>query len=166
MSCARNTEPKVVGSVVTEIKPRQELKPEEAPQSFSVKEEGLVQANGTSAQAAGEEVQLAREAREEEMEEDEIVSPDSLSEVFKFEIPSPDLRFQPDGHLQVYVSASENPHHFWIQILGLDKLSAEMSRFYSNGTLQEQRVETIMVGDIVAAPYRDYGNWNRRGSWG
>ncbi|CAB1338148.1 unnamed protein product, partial [Coregonus sp. 'balchen'] len=114
----------------------EELKPEEAPQSFSVKEEGLVQANGTSAQAAGEEVQLAREAREEEMEEDEIVSPDSLSEVFKFEIPSPDLRFQPDGHLQVYVSASENPHHFWIQILGLDKLSAEMSRFYSNGTLQ------------------------------
>lgn len=27
--------------------------------------------------------------------------------------------------------------------------------------LQEQRVETIVVGDIVAAPYRDYGTWNR-----
>ena len=26
---------------------------------------------------------------------------------------------------------------------------------------QEQRVETIVVGDIVAAPYRDYGTWNR-----
>lgn len=71
-------------SEVTDIKPTQELEPEEAPQSFRVKEEGLVQANGTSAQAAGEELQLAREAREEEMEEDEIVSPCSLSEVFKF----------------------------------------------------------------------------------
>lgn len=84
----------------------------------------------------------------------------------KFEIPSPDLSFQPDEHLEVYVSASENPHHFWIQILGvrslqLDKLTEEMSRFYSNGTLPEQRVETIVVGDIVAAPYKDLGTWNR-----
>lgn len=51
-------------------------------------------------------------------------------------VPSPDLSFQPDEHLEVYVSTSENPHHFWIQILGLDKLTAEMSRFYNNGTLQ------------------------------
>ena len=34
-------------SEVTEIKPTQELKPEEAPRSFKVKEEGLVQANGS-----------------------------------------------------------------------------------------------------------------------
>uniref|UniRef100_A0A8C7VUL0 Tudor and KH domain containing n=1 Tax=Oncorhynchus mykiss TaxID=8022 RepID=A0A8C7VUL0_ONCMY len=117
---------------------------------------------GALAQARGETVQLATEAREE----DDLLTPDSLSDVSKFEIPSPDLSFQPDEHLEVYVSASENPHHFWIQILGvrslqLDKLTAEMSRFYSNGTLQEQRVETIVVGDIVAAPYRDYGTWNR-----
>lgn len=51
-------------------------------------------------------------------------------------VPSPDLSFQPDEHLEVYVSTSENPHHFWIQILGLDKLTAEMSRFYSKGTRQ------------------------------
>ncbi|XP_021420383.2 tudor and KH domain-containing protein isoform X3 [Oncorhynchus mykiss] len=155
-------------SEVTEIKPTQELKLEEAPQSLWMEEGGLVHANGVQtavgalAQARGETVQLATEAREE----DDLLTPDSLSDVSKFEIPSPDLSFQPDEHLEVYVSASENPHHFWIQILGvrslqLDKLTAEMSRFYSNGTLQEQRVETIVVGDIVAAPYRDYGTWNR-----
>lgn len=26
---------------------------------------------------------------------------------------------------------------------------------------QEQRVETVVVGDIVAATYRDHGTWNR-----
>uniref|UniRef100_A0A8C8CD44 Tudor domain-containing protein n=1 Tax=Oncorhynchus tshawytscha TaxID=74940 RepID=A0A8C8CD44_ONCTS len=146
----------------------EELKLEEAPQSLWMEEGRLVHANGVQtavrdlAQDRGETVQLATEARED----DDLLSPDSLSDVSKFEIPSPDLSFQPDEHLEVYVSASENPHHFWIQILGvrslqLDKLTAEMSRFYSNGTLQEQRVETIVVGDIVAAPYRDYGTWNR-----
>ncbi|XP_067286380.1 tudor and KH domain-containing protein isoform X2 [Pseudorasbora parva] len=98
--------------------------------------------------------------------EEEIISPVSLLEVSKFEIPSPDLSFQPDEHLEVYVSASENPQHFWIQILGvrslqLDKLTAEMSLFYNSDPSQEHRVETIIVGDIVAAPYRDDGTWNR-----
>lgn len=99
-------------------------------------------------------------------EEEEILSPVSPLEISKFEIPSPDLSFQPDEHLEVYVSASENPQHFWIQILGvrslqLDKLTAEMSHFYNSDTSQEHRVETIIVGDIVAAPYREDGTWNR-----
>ncbi|XP_034049776.1 tudor and KH domain-containing protein isoform X2 [Thalassophryne amazonica] len=99
-------------------------------------------------------------------EDDESVSTDSLSEVSKFEIPSPDLSFQPDEHLEVYVSASANPNHFWIQILGvrslqLDKLTEEMTRFYNNGNLTEHRVEAIVVGDIVAAPYQNHGTWNR-----
>uniref|UniRef100_A0A3Q1JU82 Tudor domain-containing protein n=1 Tax=Anabas testudineus TaxID=64144 RepID=A0A3Q1JU82_ANATE len=98
--------------------------------------------------------------------EEESLSTDSLSEVSKFEIPSPDLSFQPDEHLEVYISASENPNHFWIQILGvrslqLDKLTEEMNRFYNSGNPIEQRVETIVVGDIVAAPYRDHDTWNR-----
>ncbi|XP_066522670.1 tudor and KH domain-containing protein isoform X2 [Hoplias malabaricus] len=98
--------------------------------------------------------------------EDEILSPMSPLEISKFEIPSPDLSFQPGEHLEVYVSAYENPQHFWIQIIGvrslqLDKLTAEMSRYYNGDTLQEHRVESIVVGDIVAAPYRDYGTWNR-----
>lgn len=55
-------------------------------------------------------------------------------------VPSPDLSFQPGEHLEVYVSASENPQHFWIQIIGvrslqLDKLTTEMSRFYKGDTL-------------------------------
>lgn len=70
-------------------------------------------------------------------------------------VPSPDLSFQPDEHLEVYVSASENPHHFWIQILGvrslqLDKLTQEMSRFYSNETLPVSPVtaETAAAGCV------------------
>uniref|UniRef100_A0A3P8UUQ5 Tudor and KH domain containing n=2 Tax=Cynoglossus semilaevis TaxID=244447 RepID=A0A3P8UUQ5_CYNSE len=99
-------------------------------------------------------------------EEEKSQSSSSPSEISKFEIPSPDLSFQPDEHLEVYVSASENPNHFWIQILGvrslqLDKLNQEMNRFYSSGNPEDQQVESIVVGDIVAAPYRDHGTWNR-----
>ncbi|GLD63227.1 tudor and KH domain-containing protein [Lates japonicus] len=121
-----------------------------------------------------EEVKQAKELILEKVREDMMVrtkiSQSSAlrqkREVSKFEIPSPDLSFQPDEHLEVYVSASENPNHFWIQILGvrslqLDKLTEEMNRFYNSGSPTEQRVETIVVGDIVAAPYRDHGTWNR-----
>ncbi|XP_043958985.1 tudor and KH domain-containing protein isoform X2 [Gambusia affinis] len=102
----------------------------------------------------------------DEQEEESSVSTDTLSEVSKFEIPSPDLSFQPDEHLEVYVSASENPNHFWIQILGvrslqLDKLTEEMNNFYTNENPTEQRMDSILVGNIVAAPYRDYNTWNR-----
>ncbi|GCC42616.1 hypothetical protein chiPu_0026470, partial [Chiloscyllium punctatum] len=63
-------------------------------------------------------------------------TPNNASPVSKFEIPSPDFGFPADEHLEVYVSASENPSHFWIQILGsrclqLDNLTREMSRYYS-----------------------------------
>ncbi|KAK7919531.1 hypothetical protein WMY93_010815 [Mugilogobius chulae] len=97
---------------------------------------------------------------------DRSLSSESLAQISKFEIPSPDLSFQPDEHLEVYVSASENPNHFWIQILGvrslqLDKLIEEMNRYYSNGNPSELRVESVVVGDIVAAPYKDHGTWNR-----
>uniref|UniRef100_UPI0037E7AE73 tudor and KH domain-containing protein isoform X2 n=1 Tax=Semicossyphus pulcher TaxID=241346 RepID=UPI0037E7AE73 len=128
---------------------------------------GLIHANRTTEETEDiydkmEELQVTSPANELE----ESVSTESLSEVSKFEIPSPDLSFQPDEHLEVYVSAYENPNHFWIQILGvrslqLDKLTEEMNRFYSNGNPAEQRVETVVVGDIVAAPYRDHGTWNR-----
>ncbi|XP_034413788.1 tudor and KH domain-containing protein isoform X1 [Cyclopterus lumpus] len=133
---------------------------------------GRIHANGTTEHPETifdkiEELKITNTANdEEEEEEEESVSTDSLSEISKFEIPSPDLSFQPDEHLEVYVSASENPNHFWIQILGvrslqLDKLMQEMNRFYNSGNPGEQRVETIVVGDIVAAPYHDHGTWNR-----
>ncbi|XP_054454781.1 tudor and KH domain-containing protein [Anoplopoma fimbria] len=141
---------------------------------YSQKEQnGLIHANGTAGEHETffdkiEELKITNTANkeEEEEEEEESLSADSLSEISKFEIPSPDLSFQPDEHLEVYVSASENPNHFWIQILGvrslqLDKLTEEMNRFYNSGNPAEQRVETIVVGDIVAAPYHDHGTWNR-----
>ncbi|KAM3860004.1 tudor and KH domain-containing protein [Diretmus argenteus] len=141
------------------------------PCSLQAEEKGRVHANRTVGEPAkicdkARELKVTNPENEEEEEEEEIVSPDSLSEVSKFEIPSPDLSFQPDEHLEVYVSAVENPNHFWIQILGvrslqLDKLTEEMSRFYNNGSPTEQRVESIVVGDIVAAPYQLHETWNR-----
>ncbi|TDG98418.1 hypothetical protein EPR50_G00218670 [Perca flavescens] len=132
---------------------------------------GLIHVNGTRGQPENQfdkivELKITNTHHKEEEEEEESVSTDSLSEISKFEIPSPDLSFQPDEHLEVYVSASENPNHFWIQILGvrslqLDKLTEEMSRFYNSGNPTEHRVESIVVGDIVAAPYHDHGTWNR-----
>uniref|UniRef100_H3BDU8 Tudor and KH domain containing n=1 Tax=Latimeria chalumnae TaxID=7897 RepID=H3BDU8_LATCH len=82
-----------------------------------------------------------------------------------FSIPSPDLSFQPDEHLEVYVSASENPNHFWIQILGarslqLDKLITEMSRYYEASS-QSDKLASVQVGDIVAAPFAHDSSWYR-----
>lgn len=52
-------------------------------------------------------------------------------------VPSTD--FSSDEYREVYVSASEHPNHFWIQIidsysLQLDKLISEMTQHY-NSTL-------------------------------
>ncbi|XP_061564627.1 tudor and KH domain-containing protein isoform X2 [Cololabis saira] len=125
---------------------------------------GRVHANGNTGESQNILDQMEEE--EEEEEEERSLSTESPTDTSKFEISSPDLSFQPDEHLEVYVSASENPNHFWIQILGvrslqLDKLTEEMNRFYSSGNPTEQRVETIVVGDIVAAPYQNHGTWNR-----
>ncbi|XP_032871822.1 tudor and KH domain-containing protein [Amblyraja radiata] len=83
----------------------------------------------------------------------------------KFEIPSPDFSFLADEHLEVYVSASENPGHFWIQILGsrclqLDNLCSEMSRYYNNSSTAGEAFVPKM-GDIVAAPFQNDGFWYR-----
>ncbi|XP_076616613.1 tudor and KH domain-containing protein isoform X1 [Chaetodon auriga] len=129
---------------------------------------GLIHANGTTGEpeAILDTVKELKVTDTDDKQEEESFSTDSLSEISKFEIPSPDLSFQPDEHLEVFVSAYENPNHFWIQILGvrslqLDKLIEEMNRFYNSDNPTEQRVETIVVGDIVAAPYQDHGTWNR-----
>ncbi|XP_059179963.1 tudor and KH domain-containing protein [Centropristis striata] len=127
---------------------------------------GLILTNGTAGEAENifDKIEKLDISTTDSKDEDGSLSTDSFSEISKFEIPSPDLSFQPDEHLEVYVSASENPNHFWIQILGvrslqLDKLTEEMNRFYNGGN--PNRVETIVVGDIVAAPYHDRGTWNR-----
>ncbi|NXH09488.1 TDRKH protein, partial [Bucco capensis] len=80
-------------------------------------------------------------------------------------VPSPDFSFHADEHLEVYVSATENPNHFWIQLLGqrslqLDKLTAEMKQHYqSSGSMAE--LSDVQAGDIVAAPYLDSSEWYR-----
>lgn len=51
-------------------------------------------------------------------------------------VPSPDS-FNSDEYREVYVSASEHPNHFWIQVIEpcsllLDKLVSEMTEHYDN----------------------------------
>ncbi|KFO18230.1 Tudor and KH domain-containing protein [Fukomys damarensis] len=80
-----------------------------------------------------------------------------------FEIPSPDFSFHADEYLEVYVSASEHPNHFWIQIVGsrslqLDKLVSEMTQHYENSPPEDL---TVHAGDIVAAPLSANGSWYR-----
>lgn len=59
-------------------------------------------------------------------------------------VPSPDFSFHADEFLEVYVSASEHPNHFWIQIIGsrslqLDKLVSEMTQHYENSLVSCHR---------------------------
>ncbi|XP_066218588.1 tudor and KH domain-containing protein [Saccopteryx leptura] len=84
-------------------------------------------------------------------------------ETSMFEIPSPDFSFHADEFLEVYVSASEHPNHFWIQIIGsrslqLDKLVNEMTQHYENSLPEDL---TVHIGDIVAAPLPTNGSWYR-----
>ncbi|KAM9686389.1 tudor and KH domain-containing protein [Trichechus inunguis] len=84
-------------------------------------------------------------------------------EMSMFEIPSPDFSFHADEYLEVYVSASEHPNHFWIQIIGsrslqLDKLVSEMTQHYEHSPPEDLAVQ---VGDIVAAPLPANGSWYR-----
>ncbi|XP_072703001.1 tudor and KH domain-containing protein [Ciconia boyciana] len=107
------------------------------------------------------------EAEELEDESEELEEPAAGPDaaVPKFEVPSPDFSFHADEHLEVYVSAAENPNHFWIQIIGhrslqLDKLTTEMRQYYqSSGRAAE--LSTVQAGDIVAAPYVDGSDWYR-----
>ncbi|NXD18544.1 TDRKH protein, partial [Nothocercus nigrocapillus] len=80
-------------------------------------------------------------------------------------VASPDFSFHADEQLEVYVSAAENPNHFWIQLVGdrslqLDKLTSEMSQFYE-GSGRAAELATVQTGDIVAAPYVDGSAWYR-----
>ncbi|KAM4013589.1 tudor and KH domain-containing protein [Anomaloglossus baeobatrachus] len=84
--------------------------------------------------------------------------------ICKFEVPSPDFSFRADEYVDVYVSAAENPEHFWVQFLGsrssqLDKLTLEMSDHYRGR--KRGAVPEIQVGDIVAAPFHVDEFWYR-----
>lgn len=69
-------------------------------------------------------------------------------------VPSPDFSFHADEFLEVYVSASEHPNHFWVQIIGsrslqLDKLVNEMTQHYKNSLVGRLR------GRVVSDAKRD-----------
>ncbi|XP_073493457.1 tudor and KH domain-containing protein isoform X2 [Phyllobates terribilis] len=100
--------------------------------------------------------------------EDQSPAPENMadfpSNICKFEVPSPDFSFRADEYVDVYVSATEKPEHFWIQILGsrssqLDKLTTEMSDHYRGR--KRGAVPEIQVGDIVAAPFHVDEFWYR-----
>ncbi|KAM6309360.1 tudor and KH domain-containing protein [Podargus strigoides] len=115
--------------------------------------EGSPQGQAAFQELEGESEELAEPA----------AGPDAV--VPKFEVPSPDFSFHADEHLEVYVSAAENPNHFWIQIIGqrslqLDKLTAEMRQHYQSSG-REAELLTVQAGDIVAAPYQDGSDWYR-----
>ncbi|XP_074836778.1 tudor and KH domain-containing protein isoform X2 [Carettochelys insculpta] len=126
----------------------------------------------SSQQGAGDgDWQLSKEASDEPQElQAESSSPEEpemepSQAVPMFEVPSPDFSFHADEHLEVYVSASENPSHFWIQIIGsrslqLDKLTWEMFQYYGSST-HSPEFPNVRVGDIVAAPYTDHSAWYR-----
>ncbi|XP_063002031.1 tudor and KH domain-containing protein isoform X2 [Elgaria multicarinata webbii] len=95
----------------------------------------------------------------------EDASPEEPCPSTAFEVPSPDFSFHANEHLEVYVSAAENPNHFWVQIIGsralqLDKLSVEMTQYYQGSSCSTE-FPTVRIGDIVAARYPDDSSWYR-----
>ncbi|XP_051901909.1 tudor and KH domain-containing protein isoform X2 [Pristis pectinata] len=120
--------------------------------------EGEVWALGASEEGEEEyrinpSVSVEHQEGEEPLEEGQRGG--NSSQVSKFE----------NEHLEVYVSASENPSHFWIQILGsrclqLDNLTYEMSRYYGS-SIGTGEAFVPKVGDIVAAPFQSDGFWYR-----
>ncbi|XP_013419646.1 uncharacterized protein LOC106180249 [Lingula anatina] len=75
----------------------------------------------------------------------------------------------PDHHhyLEVYVSAVENPGHFWVQMISsqstqLDRLIQDMTAYYRDEEyLQTSTCMSVQLGDLVAAPFEHDNNWYR-----
>nr|XP_060614080.1 tudor and KH domain-containing protein [Anolis sagrei ordinatus] len=103
---------------------------------------------------------LGQELRSEDASPEE-----SLSAASAFEVPSPDFSFHANELLEVYVSASESPNHFWIQILGsralqLNKLILEMTQYYGSGDGLPE-LPGAHMGDLVAARHSNDSCWYR-----
>uniref|UniRef100_H9GCQ2 Tudor domain-containing protein n=1 Tax=Anolis carolinensis TaxID=28377 RepID=H9GCQ2_ANOCA len=101
----------------------------------------------------------------QELRSEDASPEDSLSAASAFEVPSPDFSFHANELLEVYVSASESPNHFWIQIIGsralqLNKLISEMTQYYGSGDCLPE-LPAAHVGDLVAARHSDDSCWYR-----
>ncbi|XP_046545484.1 uncharacterized protein LOC124255630 [Haliotis rubra] len=92
-----------------------------------------------------------------------VVKPEAAWEETK---KVPDWPEQKD-YLEVYVSAVENPSHFWIQILSstalqLDRVTEDMTRFYTTDeATRDCQIPDVTVGDMVAAPFDQDPSWYR-----
>ncbi|XP_040474554.1 tudor and KH domain-containing protein [Falco naumanni] len=143
------------------IRREQELLPPRVPEHME-EDEGL--SWGETSLLGQAPFEEAEKLKDESKELQELVAgPDAA--VPKFEIPSPDFSFHADEYLEVYVSAAENPNHFWIQIIGhrslqLDKLTTEMRQYYQSSD-RVAELPAVQAGDIVAAPYMDGRDWYR-----
>uniref|UniRef100_K1PDT6 Tudor and KH domain-containing protein n=1 Tax=Magallana gigas TaxID=29159 RepID=K1PDT6_MAGGI len=67
--------------------------------------------------------------------------------------------------VEVYVSSVANPHTFFVQILTsmslrLDEVVKSMSQYYATER-QEDMVDTVNIGDLVAAPFDQDASWYR-----
>lgn len=67
--------------------------------------------------------------------------------------------------VEVYVSSVANPHTFFVQILTssslrLDEVVKSMSQYYATER-QEDMVDTVSLGDLVAAPFDQDASWYR-----
>uniref|UniRef100_UPI00358F52BC tudor and KH domain-containing protein-like isoform X3 n=1 Tax=Myxine glutinosa TaxID=7769 RepID=UPI00358F52BC len=88
----------------------------------------------------------------------------SSKEGSTFKVPSPELCIPGSESFEVFVSAVEDPGHFWVQILNdrllhLERLTTEMTNFYSK--LTPCADFSISVGDLVAAPFPLDDRWYR-----
>ncbi|XP_013141006.1 PREDICTED: tudor and KH domain-containing protein-like isoform X2 [Papilio polytes] len=69
--------------------------------------------------------------------------------------------------IEVYVSAVSSPSRFWVQFVGpqvaqLDNLVAHMTEYYSNKENRASHaLQTVSVGQVVAAVFRHDGRWYR-----
>lgn len=72
-----------------------------------------------------------------------------------------------DGYVEVFVSAVDNPSHFWLQVksprsVQLDQLVERMTDFYSNGDrLRDHSLDQVSIGGLVAARFPHDDLWYR-----
>ncbi|XP_009465371.1 PREDICTED: tudor and KH domain-containing protein [Nipponia nippon] len=96
------------------------------------------------------------EAEELEDESEELEEPAAGPDaaVPKFEVPSPDFSFHADEHLEVYVSAAENPSHFWIQIIGHRSQHPGQERFWGRDSIKRNSPPSLSAPCRDGAPLR------------
>lgn len=72
-----------------------------------------------------------------------------------------------DGYIEVYVSALESPHRFWVQLVGtksiaLDKLVTDMTTYYAQEHNRNiNPISKVAVGGLVAARFIQDDSWYR-----